>query len=90
MAMQYNPLVKMGFDKVGITNGAELGFYYSHSQVVPSTNWVVNHNAGQKYMNTILLDGSGNQFYADILYTSVNTLNVITGIASTGTAIVIN
>lgn len=51
------------------------GFYYTHTQAVPSAIWVVNHNL-TKRPNTEILSIGGVKISGEVIHTSTNQLYI--------------
>ncbi len=76
-------VIGLGFP-VGNSGGGAGGFPYSRNGV-PAAEWIIEHNLSRKPSVTVVLD-SGEQVFADVFYTSTNTLTVTFAEPQTGEA----
>lgn len=58
---------------------------YIHSQLTPSSHWMVDHNLNT-YPTVVCTTVHGEQFIADITYLSTNQLTITANIPITGYA----
>lgn len=61
------------------------GVSFTHHQTVPAATWVIDHHMGL-IPTVVLLDGSGQQMFAEIQYPSDQTIVVVHSAPYTGTA----
>lgn len=71
-----------GTGSTGATGLTAIAGAFIHTQSVPSTTWVINHNLGYQYVNVEPIDATGNSFvgrydYPQIAFTS-NTVTTLT------------
>lgn len=52
------------------------GYAYIHNQLIPSANWIVNHNLGYR-PSTEVRDTGGGIIYTEIIHVSDNQLQVL-------------